>query len=271
MNAWCSVGAMERAKSELERMRIAGIRPDVTAYGILMKGFVRAQEPHEAESLLESMQKQGLSPNVVVYTTIISGWCNVGKMDEALRVYYRMVSENVRPNLRTFKTLIWGFGEAKLPNRAENVLQLMEEQRVSPDDKAIEMIADAWSVIGLQEEASRFRVSQKRNTNQALDESTLLDEPTYNAIKSSDQRLTIESSRLSRLSATRNRGSSLKPSLSTSRMKNDAWKGLMKEASRPKMVIASHIWCGYTRDTSSFAISHLLGAPYSHLQIRCTV
>ena len=55
MNAWCSVGAMERAKSELERMRIAGICPDVAAYGILMKGFVRAQEPHEAETLLESM------------------------------------------------------------------------------------------------------------------------------------------------------------------------------------------------------------------------
>ena len=59
-------------------------------------------------------------------------------------------------------------------------MQLMEEQRVSPDDKALEMIADAWSVIGLQEEASRFRVSQKRNLTRTLDDSTLLDEPTNN-------------------------------------------------------------------------------------------
>lgn len=165
MDAWCSAGLVEKAKSVLQQMLEAGISADVTIYGILVKGYVRAQDPQKAESLVQDMRGRGLVPNVIIYTTIISGWCNVGRMDDALRIYTEMVELQVAPNLRTFQTLIWGYREAKLPNKAEEVLQLMEVQRISAKGKVLEMIADAWRDIGLAEEASRVLISHSKKFN----------------------------------------------------------------------------------------------------------
>lgn len=165
MDAWCSAGLVEKAKSVLQQMLEAGISADVTIYGILVKGYVRARDPQTGESVIQDMRGQGLAPNAIIYTTIISGWCNAGRMDDALRIYTEMVEHRVAPNLRTFQTLIWGFRDAKLPSKAEEVLQLMEVQKVSANGKVLEMIADAWRDIGLDEEASRFLISHSEKFN----------------------------------------------------------------------------------------------------------
>ncbi|OAE34397.1 hypothetical protein AXG93_4875s1160 [Marchantia polymorpha subsp. ruderalis] len=156
MNVWCSSGSVEEARAVLNQMQtVHKVRPDVTAYTILAKGYVRARRPAEAEGLLAEMRDQGLRPNVYTYTTVISGWCNVGNMDDAFRIFKDMQSRGVRPNPNTVNTLIWGFSEAKEPQRAEEVLEALKQVGIYPDRKCLELVAEAWRSLGLPAEARR--------------------------------------------------------------------------------------------------------------------
>lgn len=156
MNAWSSAGLMDKCQEIFDDMENTGIEPDIHAFSILAKGYVRAGEPEKAEALLEIMDKSRVHPNVVIFTTIISGWCSAGKMEYALRVYEKMCKMDISPNLKTFETLIWGYGEAKQPWKAEEFLEIMKDMGVRPGKNAIQLVADAWRAIGSLNEAIRI-------------------------------------------------------------------------------------------------------------------
>ncbi|KAL2612347.1 hypothetical protein R1flu_024039 [Riccia fluitans] len=173
MNVWCSSGLVEEARAVFERMQNDyELRPDVTAYTILAKGYVRARRPAEAENLISEMTSQGLRPNVFTFTTVISGWCNVGSMEDAYRVFKYMETCGVRPNSNTASTLIWGFSESKQPQRAEEVLEAMKTRGFETDRKCLELVAEAWRSVGLPAEARRVLRGEK-STDTMADESSL--------------------------------------------------------------------------------------------------
>ncbi|XWS26310.1 hypothetical protein CRYUN_Cryun26dG0021100 [Craigia yunnanensis] len=151
-----SAGFMGKCREIFDDMVKAGVQPDIHAYSILAKGYVRAQEPEKAEELLTIMIKSGSHPNVVIFTTVISGWCIAGRMDYAIKIFYQMCEYGISPNLKTFETLIWGYSEAKKPWKAEELLQVMEEFEVQPEKSTIFLIAEAWRATGLTKDANRI-------------------------------------------------------------------------------------------------------------------
>ncbi|BFG39979.1 hypothetical protein CerSpe_262540 [Prunus speciosa] len=155
MDAWSSAGLMEKCQEVFNDMIKAEIEPDIHAFSILAKGYVRAGEPGKAESVMISMGNYGVHPNVVIFTTIMSGWCTAGKMEHAWSIYEKMCEMGIAPNLKTFETLIWGYGEARKPWKAEDLLHIMEEKGVIPEKRTIQLVAEAWRVIGLMTEARR--------------------------------------------------------------------------------------------------------------------
>ncbi|KAL8499236.1 hypothetical protein ACS0TY_022278 [Phlomoides rotata] len=154
----------------------AGIKPDVHAYSIMAKGYVRSKEPEKAEQLVDTMKRSGVCPNVVIFTTVISGWCSCGSMDSAMRVLGKMIESGISPNLKTFETIIGGYAEAKKPWKAEETLQLMEGFGVHPQKSTLVLVAEAWRAAGLTEEANRVMESfRKKNTARFLTETQPLE------------------------------------------------------------------------------------------------
>ncbi|GJT72791.1 pentatricopeptide repeat-containing protein [Tanacetum coccineum] len=156
MNAWCSVGLIDKCQDVFDEMIKTGLEPDIHAFSILAKGYVRAGEPEKAESLLQVMKASKVSLNVFIFTTIISGWCSERMMDYATRVFDQTGKMGISPNLKTFKTLIWGYGEAKQPWKAEELLQVMEEKGIVSTKDTVEFVAEAWCGIGVTNEAKRI-------------------------------------------------------------------------------------------------------------------
>lgn len=155
MNAWSSMGLMNRCMEIFSEMVEAGIKPDAQVYSILAKGYVRARDPEKAEALLVTMNETGIQANVVTFTTIISGWCSAANMENATKVYSMMCKAGVSPNIKTFETLIWGYGEVKQPWKGEELLQTMREAGVKPKRNCIRLVAEAWRAVGLEDEANR--------------------------------------------------------------------------------------------------------------------
>ena len=87
----------------MERMKAAGVRPDVVTLTTLIRSYCKDRNMRAAMSLLETMRRTGLRPDVRTYNTLMQGWIELKNMDRAMDLFKQMKrNKRVRPDIALF-------------------------------------------------------------------------------------------------------------------------------------------------------------------------
>ena len=82
MNACVGMGRIEEASSILEGMQRSGLRPDVRAYNVLLKGLAGAKDMEAMQWLLEGMRSSQVSASVITYNIVVDAFAKEGRLAE---------------------------------------------------------------------------------------------------------------------------------------------------------------------------------------------
>ena len=74
---------MRIAIDVMERMKAAGVRPDVVTLTTLIRSYCKDRNMRAATSLLETMRATGLRLTVLT-STLMQGWIELKDMDRAM-------------------------------------------------------------------------------------------------------------------------------------------------------------------------------------------
>ncbi|TYH71686.1 hypothetical protein ES332_D05G201500v1 [Gossypium tomentosum] len=94
-------------------------------YGLLY-GWCRARNISEAERVFREMKMAGIKPNVYSYTIVIDALCRCGQITRAYDVFAEMVDVGCEPNSITFNNLMRVHVKA---GRTEKVLQVYNQMK----------------------------------------------------------------------------------------------------------------------------------------------
>ena len=150
IRGWCEKGCEDRAIEVMERMKAAGVRPDVVTLNTLIRSYCKDRNMRAAMSLLETMRRTGLRPNVRTYTTLMQGWIELKNMDRAMDLFKQMKrNKRVRPTIVTYTLLISGWArEMGRMDMAEKVMQdLMNDRDVLPTKKLLVLSSDGYNFL----------------------------------------------------------------------------------------------------------------------------
>ncbi|XP_061351613.1 putative pentatricopeptide repeat-containing protein At1g53330 [Gastrolobium bilobum] len=129
INAWFSIGDVERAYKVFDEMRKRGVRPNAVTFGTMINGLCKNSRLHEAFKVKEDMVKVfKLEPSVSIYTKLIKGVCEIGEFDWAFRIKEEMVMSKLRLDATLYNTLVSALFKAR---RKEEGLRVLEEMKNS--------------------------------------------------------------------------------------------------------------------------------------------
>eukprot|EP00526_Cylindrotheca_closterium_P008571 CAMPEP_0113628738 /NCGR_PEP_ID=MMETSP0017_2-20120614/14897_1 /TAXON_ID=2856 /ORGANISM="Cylindrotheca closterium" /LENGTH=847 /DNA_ID=CAMNT_0000539067 /DNA_START=202 /DNA_END=2745 /DNA_ORIENTATION=- /assembly_acc=CAM_ASM_000147 len=143
--------AMSRAQALIETMEIAGVKPDVYSYNILIRSFTRARKIVEAEGVLKTMMDAGVEPDITTYNTLLDAWSKSGLRQATARIrsLFRVIKkhERLEPDLVTYNTLLHSFSKGGNGEQAESLLDEMcnHGSRVRPDSISFNTVIAAWA------------------------------------------------------------------------------------------------------------------------------
>ena len=82
MNACVGMGRIEEASSILKGMQRSGLKPDVRAYNVLLKGLAGAKDMEAMQWLLEDMRDSQVSASVITYNIVVDAFAKEGRLAE---------------------------------------------------------------------------------------------------------------------------------------------------------------------------------------------
>ncbi|WVZ77658.1 hypothetical protein U9M48_025501, partial [Paspalum notatum var. saurae] len=103
----CKCNRMKRAQAICKKMRKKGkIAPDAKTYTALMDGWGCKKDLPMVRTAYQEMLDAGVKPDVGAYGMLIRALCESGKCDEALEVFHEMEASGCMPNPRVYGMLI---------------------------------------------------------------------------------------------------------------------------------------------------------------------
>uniref|UniRef100_A0A6N2K4W7 Pentacotripeptide-repeat region of PRORP domain-containing protein n=1 Tax=Salix viminalis TaxID=40686 RepID=A0A6N2K4W7_SALVM len=138
----CEKGDMDMAKQLMGEMGLIDLYPDMITYVSMIKGFCDVGRLEEAYALFPVMSVHGCYPNVVAYSALLDGVCRCGIIEKAFELLAEMEKEGegCRPNVITYTSVIQSFCEQGRAKDALSVLELMEVRGCAPN----RVTASAW-------------------------------------------------------------------------------------------------------------------------------
>ena len=155
VHACVSVGKFRQAEALLEPLKAAAGavgRPMVSAYNLILKGHVAADNLEAARRTFAAMTSRGLAADAVTYNTLISGFVRAGDMARAQSLLRSMQVEGVVPDGWTFTTLALGYGRQGQLQEMHDVVQQMQQAGVSANSVS----SPAWrlGLVGVERRQS---------------------------------------------------------------------------------------------------------------------
>ncbi|XP_062092240.1 pentatricopeptide repeat-containing protein At5g10690 [Humulus lupulus] len=135
LNALVEAGDLRRANALLSRYGFflrEGGSFSVTAYNLLMKGYIKTGSPESTITMHREILRLGLVPDRHTYNTLISACVKTNKLDTAMHFLEEMKEKaqkfsdgDLFPDVVTYTTLLKGFGHSKdLPAVQKIVLEM---------------------------------------------------------------------------------------------------------------------------------------------------
>ncbi|KAJ3171310.1 hypothetical protein HDU87_008417 [Geranomyces variabilis] len=170
-----SRGEMEAALNKLISFGSKGAALPIATWGMVVAGFLQADDEPGAKKTLKMMRTAGQQPNVVVYTSLLKYYATVGKDDKVAEIEARMLADGVTPNSHTYSVLIDHAGKKGDAARARAIYDKMIASDVRPGEHAITGVMkaclhanDVAGVLAAHAEFRRWGVPQDRNALDAL-------------------------------------------------------------------------------------------------------
>jgi pentatricopeptide repeat protein len=165
VSALVNAGFMERACEVLAEMTRNGVPPNRITYNILLEGYCKQLQMDMARELLKEMAEDaGIQPDVVSYNILMDGCILVDDTAGALSFFNEMRAKGIAPTKISYTTLMKAFTWSGQPKLAQRVFdEMANDTRVRVDLIAWNMLVEAYSKLGLVEEAKKVIQKMKEN------------------------------------------------------------------------------------------------------------
>ena len=109
------------AEMTLREMLRVGMRPDDSAFTMVIDGFCKKGDVKMGFKLLKEMQSDGHIPGVVTYNVLMNGLCKQGQMKNANMLLDAMLNVGVNPDDITYNILLEGHSKHGSPEDFEKL------------------------------------------------------------------------------------------------------------------------------------------------------
>ncbi|EEF46114.1 pentatricopeptide repeat-containing protein, putative [Ricinus communis] len=157
---------------------MVAVKPDVSTYAIMIKGYWKMRsvenasklfdemscEPNlgnvdEARKLMTEMRLNGLKENLATHMSILKGLCYAGKSDEAVNYFKEMIRKGMKCDVKAYAVVINEYCKMKKPNEAIALLKEMKAKGINPSVSSFNAVIQILMKLG-EPDAAIFLLKQ---------------------------------------------------------------------------------------------------------------
>ncbi|KAK8978020.1 hypothetical protein V6N11_062820 [Hibiscus sabdariffa] len=154
---FCDKGDMDMAAKLMKEIGLIDLYPDMITYFVMIKGFCNAGRLEDACELFQAMKGQGFSLNAVAYSVLLECICKYGSTDKAMEFLGEMekAGGSSSPSVITYTSVIKSFCEKGRTMEALRILDRMGARGCAPNRVTVITLIEGLFAEGNVEEAYR--------------------------------------------------------------------------------------------------------------------